>query len=158
MTDAALWTLDAVRKTRASLLDAVDGLPPEAWLVVPDGFSNNVLWNVGHVAVTAELLTYGLAGLDLPAPPAAVAAFRKGTSPSDWSAPPDIGATRRLFLDGVDRLEADVRAGRFDGAPFRSYTTTPGVTLSGLPEALAFNVYHEGLHAGTVLALRKHVG
>ena len=158
MTDATLWTLDAIRKTRASLLAAADGLPAEAWAEVPDGFSNNVLWNVGHVAVTAELLTYGLAGLDLPAPPSVVAAFRKGTSPAEWAAPPALDATRALFLGGPDRLEADLRAGRFDGAPFRSYTTTPGVTLTSVGEALAFDLYHEGLHAGAVLALRKLIG
>ena len=158
MTDG---TLDAIRKTRASLLAAADGLPAEAWAEVPEGFSNNVLWNVGHVAVTAELLTYGLAGLaglDLPAPPSAVAAFRKGTSPAEWAAPPALDATRALFLGGPDRLEADLRAGRFDGAPFRSYTTTPGVTLASVGEAVAFDLYHEGLHAGAVLALRKLVG
>ena len=158
MTDATLWTLDAIRRTRASLLAAVDGLPAEAWAEVPAGLPNNVLWNVGHVAVTAELLTYGLAGLDLPAPAGAVAAFRKGTSPAGWAAPPDVGATRVLLLDGADRLEADLRAGRFDGAPFRPYTTTPGVTLASVDEALAFDLYHEGLHAGAVLALRRLVG
>ena len=158
MTDHALWTLDALRKTRASLLAVADGTPPEAWTETPAGFSNNVLWNVGHVAVTADLLTYGLAGLDVPAPAWAVAAFRKGTSPAEWAAPPDVDAARALLTDGVDRLEADLRAGRFDGAPFRPYTTTPGVTLASVDEALAFDLYHEGLHLGSVLALRKRAG
>lgn len=158
MTDATLWSLDALRRTRQSLVVAADAVPPEAWTETPAGLSNNVLWNVGHLAVTLDLLTYGLAGLDLPAPPEAVAAFRKGTSPADWDAPPDRESTRRLFLLGPDRLESDVRAGRFDGAPFRSYTTTPGVTLTDLDGALAFNLYHEGIHLGAILALRKLVG
>ena len=156
MTGRDLWTLDALRRTRASLLALADDLPAEHWHTVPPGFSNNVLWNVGHVAVTLDLLTYGLAGLDLPSGDA-VAAFRKGTSPAGWSAPPDVDATRRLLTDGVDRLEADLRAGRFEGAPFRSYTTTPGVTLAAFGEALTFDLYHEGIHRGSVLALRRHL-
>ena len=158
MTDHLRWTLDALRKTRRALLAVADGVPPEAWTETPAGFSNNVLWNVGHVAVTADLLTYGLAGLDVPAPPEAVAAFRKGTSPAGWTTPPDAEATRALFAGGIDRLEADLEAGRFDGAPFRSYTTTPGVTLASVDEALAFDLFHEGIHTGSVLALRKHLG
>lgn len=155
MSDATLWNLDALRKTRQSLGPLFDRLSPEAWLDVPDGFRNNALWNVGHVAVTADLLTYGLAGLDVPAPREAVAAFRKGTSPADWSEAPDVGATRGLFDTGLDRLEADYRAGRFES--FRAYTTTPGVTLASVDEAIAFNVYHEGLHCGALLALWKLV-
>ena len=156
MTDRDLWALDAIRRTRASLLALADEIPAAAWHTVPAGFSNNVLWNVGHVAVTLDLLTYGLAGLDVPAGDA-VAAFRKGTSPSGWAAPPDRDATRALLAGGVDRLEADARAGRFDGAPFRPYTTTPGVTVAGLSDALTFDLYHEGIHLGSVLALRRHL-
>lgn len=155
--DATLWALDAVRKLRQSLDAAVADLPPEAWLAVPDGFRNNVLWNVGHVAVTLDLLTYGLARLPMNAPAEAVARFRKGTSPADWDAPPDIGETRRLLATLPDELEADLRAGRFEPYP-RPYTTTPGVTLASVDEAVAFDLFHEGLHLGAVLALRKLVG
>ena len=156
MTDATRWALDAITRTRRSLLAVADSVPRTAWREVPPGLSNNVLWNVGHVAVTAERLTYGLARLDLPGPAWAHDAFRKGTSPADWATPPDVDATVALLDGFAERVEGDARAGRF--ASFRDYTTTPGVTLTSLDEAVAFDLYHEGLHLGSVLALRKLVG
>ncbi len=55
-----------------------------------------------------------------------------------------------LRLGGLDR------AGRFE--TYREYRTTPGVVLASVEDALRFNLYHEGLHLGSVLALRKLVG
>lgn len=153
--DAALRSLDDLRRVRQSLDAAVDDLPPEAWHAVPDGFQNNVLWNVGHVVVTAELLTYGRAGLDLPSSPALVAACRKGTSPDAWAAPPDTAEVRRRLAASPDQIEADYRAGRFQ--TYDPYTTTPGVVLGSVEDALRFVLFHEGLHLGTVRALRRLV-
>lgn len=157
MTDAAtLAALDTIRRLRQSLDGLVAGLSPEAWLAVPQGFSNNVLWNVGHVVVTAEVLTYGLSGLDPNVPAEYVQAFRKGTSPADWDASPDVDGVRRWLTESPDRLKADYRAGRF--VEYREYTTTPGVVLSSVEDGIRFNLFHEGLHLGSVLALCKLVG
>lgn len=158
MSDAPETTLRAlgqIRQTRRALDALTARLGDEAWLAVPDGFSNNVLWNVGHVVVTLELLTYGLAGLDPGVPPEMVAAFRKGTSPAGWDATPDPEAVRHHLHASPDRLEADLRAGRFTG--YREYRTTPGVVLASVDDAVTFDLYHEGIHLGAVLALRKLV-
>lgn len=157
MTDAStLAALDTLRRLRQSLSGVVSGLSPEAWQTIPEGFSNNVLWNVGHVVVTAEVLTYALSGLDTNVPREYVKMFRKGTSPADWDAPPDIDGVRRWLTESPDLLEADYRAGRFE--TYREYTTTPGVVLASVEDGIRFNLFHEGLHIGSVLALRKFVG
>ena len=155
MTDAALQTFDTLRKTRQSLAAVVDALPDAARTAIPDGFNNHVLWNAGHLAATEQGLTYGLAGLPPNVPPEFVESFRKGSSPRDWSRAWTWAEVRDLLLTLPDRTEADYRAGRFEA--FREYRTTPGVVLASVEDAVRFNLYHEGLHLGTVLALRKLV-
>lgn len=154
-SESTLRALGQIRQTRRALDALTARLGDEAWLAVPEGFSNNVLWNVGHVVVTLELLTYGLAGLDLPVPAAMVADFRKGTSPSSWTETPDPEAVRHHLHASPGRLEADLRAGRF--TDYREYRTTPGVVLASVDDAVSFDLYHEGIHLGAVLALRKLV-
>ena len=107
------------------------------------------------MVVTAELLTYGLAGLPLTVPADLVAACRKGTSPAEWTVAPAIADVRSLLMAGIDRIEADLADGRFQD--WRPYRTTPGVVLASVDDALSFNLFHEGLHLGSVLALRKLV-
>lgn len=155
LTESAARALGMIRQTRHALDALTAPLDAEAWTRVPEGFSNNVLWNVGHVVVTLELLTYGLAGLDLTVPAPMVAAFRKGTAPAGWDALPDVEAVREHLHASPDRLEADLRAGRFES--YREYRTTPGIVLASVDDALVFDLYHEGLHLGAVQALRKVV-
>ncbi len=156
MSDDTFTTFDVVRKTRQSLAALVDALPHAARTTIPDGFSNHVLWNVGHVVATEQALTYGLAGLAPHLPDGFMGAFRKGTSPRDWARDWDYEQVRDLLLTLPDQTEADYRAGRFE--TYREYRTTPGVVLTSVEDAVRFNLYHEGLHLGTVLALRKLVG
>lgn len=156
MTDATAFALDALDQTRRTAGDLLDRLPEAAWTAVPDGFRNHILWNVGHIAVTADLLTYGLSGLALPSPDWAVAAFRKGTAPADWAAPPSIADTRALFDTSLAPLRADLEAGAF--SDFLTYRTTPGVVLASVEDAVQFNLFHEGLHTGTIAMLAALVG
>ena len=146
-------TFDTLRTTRRSLADLVDAMSPEMRTTIPDGFNNHVLWNVGHLAVTEQLLTYGLADQPLGVSVEMLAAFRKGTSPREWSRAWTWDEVRGPFLTLPDQTEADARAGRF--ASFREYRTTPGVVLRSVEDALRFNLYHEGIHLGAILALRR---
>ena len=157
MTDAAtLSAFGTLRQTRQSLVAVVDALPDAARTTIPDGFNNHVLWNAGHLAATEQLLTYGLSGLPLNVSAEFVEDFRKGSSPRDWARAWAWGEVRDLLLSVPDQTEADYRAGRFE--TYREYRTTPGVVLASVEEAVRFNLFHEGLHLGAVLAIRNVAG
>ena len=155
--DPTLGALGTLRQTRRALVAVVDALPDAARTAVPDGFRNHVLWNAGHLAATEQLLSFGLAGRDLDLPHGFVEDFRKGSSPLDWRREWAWDEVRGLLLALPDRTEAAYRDGQL-GAFARPYRTTPGVVLATVEDAARFNLYHEGLHLGTVLALRKLVG
>ncbi len=160
MTDApqhaaALAALDVVRQTRRTMAALVDALPDPARTAIPDGFNNHVLWNAGHVVATEQALTYGLSGLPPNLPDGFMPAFRKGSSPHGWEREWTWAEVRELLLTVPDQTEADLRAGRFP--TYREYRTTPGVVLASVEDGVRFNLYHEGLHLGSILALRKLV-
>ena len=155
-TDAAVHLVERIAAARGHLLRTAERVPADRWETVPPGFSNHVLWNVAHVVVTLELLTYGRCGLELAVPPALVAQARKGTSPADWDAPPDRDAVLELATDSTARLARDIGAGWFTA--YEPYDTSAGVRLASLADALAFDLYHEGLHAGAIQALARALG
>ena len=144
-----------LQQTRPLVLRLVDGLSHQDLLTIPTGFSNNILWNLGHLVVTQQLLHYGLSNLPLNVPDELVAQCRKGTSPAAWDTPPDLDEIKRLLIELPRQLEADLETGQF--TTFRSYMTSVGVELVDLKTALSFNQYHEGLHTGSILALRRAV-
>ena len=134
----------------------VDGLSRDQLLAIPASHRNNILWNLGHVVVTQQRLHYRLSGLDMYVTTETEEAFRTGTSPSDWTNTPDVERIRRLLDELPERLRVDLDARRFGG--FRQYTTSTGIVLRSIEDALVFNHYHEGVHMGVMLSLRKLVG
>ena len=122
---------------------------------IPEGFANNILWNLGHVVVTQQMLSYGLAGQPLNVSKEMVTMFRKGSSPKMWETEPDVEAVKALLLELPEAFKKDYEAGKFTA--FKEYQTATGPVLKTIDDGVAFNDFHEGLHLGTILALRKLV-
>jgi len=128
----------------------------EDLFVIPEGFRNHLYWNIAHVVVTQQLITYGLSDLPLKVPPDWVERYAKGTVPDNEAVPDsEITQLEELLLTTIEQTREDFRNGIFK--TYKAYTTSTGVRLGSLEEALAFNVYHEGLHLGAVLALKKAI-
>jgi hypothetical protein len=120
---------------------------------IPRGFNNNILWNLGHVVVSQQLLHYGQAGLPLLVSNATRDQFRRGTSPADWTDEPDDQILLQMAVELPGRLRADYLAGRFKD--YSPYTTLSGIVLPDIESAISFNNYHEGLHMGVIRAMKK---
>ena len=141
---------------RQFILRLTDGLSPAQLRTIPDGERNHILWHLGHLVVTQQLLTYGLAGLPLLAPEALVAQCRKGTAPADWDDEgPDPDEVKRLLVALPQQFDADRASGAF--TDFREYPTSTGVVLRSLDDAVQFNLFHEGLHASAIARQRRAV-
>lgn len=140
-------------QTRTFLSKLIKDYTQEQMEVIPEGFSNNILWNLAHLVVTQQSLHYALSGNKLLVDELLVAENRKGTSPKDWTNPPRKHDILELLETLPKQLQTDYDQGKFQD--YKSYRTSIGITLSSIEEAIIFNNYHEGIHLGTILALRK---
>ena len=57
------YHFETLNITRNNIINAIEGLSLEELNTVPKGFNNNVIWNVGHVVATQQLLCYKFSGL-----------------------------------------------------------------------------------------------
>ena len=55
-----LYDIDIARKNRKIFESFIDRLTLEQLNKVPQGFKNNVIWNIVHCIVTQQLLVYKL--------------------------------------------------------------------------------------------------
>ena len=120
---------------------------------VPDGFSNNLVWHLGHILVVQQLLVYGLSGQPLHIPKKFVAAYQRDTRPEGRADQSEISEIRHWLQETVPLLEDDLEAERFES--FRAFTNSAGFRVTNLQEAITFNNFHEGLHLGYMLSIRK---
>ena len=127
----------------------------EKLLKVPEGFNNNIWWNIAHVVVTHQLLHYALSNLPMHTEQALVAKFRKGTFPEGIPSDEEFNKVKEYLIATPRIARDDYAKGIFK--EFNSYTTSLGVNLKTIEDAMAFNAFHEGLHLGVIMSLKKFV-
>ena len=142
-----------LEQTRRNLLAATAGLSIEQLNKIPEGYSNNVVWNVAHCLVTQQLLHYKLAGEQPYISSELIDLYRKGTKPTKTVSVEEWESIKEMLMEMPQKLKADLEAGMFKG--YTEYTTSFKVTLFNIEEAIRFNLVHEGLHLGYVMAMRK---
>lgn len=146
---------DVLSKGRVLILKVINDFSIEQLNKIPEGFNNNIAWNVAHLLVTQQLLCYKFSGLPLSVSDEMVEKYKKGTSPSDDMSQEEFEDIKRLFLELPNKLEIDFNNGLFQS--YASYTTSVNVTLTDVNSAIVFNNFHEGIHLGVILGLRKLV-
>ena len=149
------YEFELLRQTRKLAFQLAESLSDEQMMAIPPGFSNNLMWNMGHMVVSQQLLCYGLSGLPMKVGDKAIAMLRKGSSPAQWTEKLPFREIKAQMLPSVEALIADYEAGRF--VNFQEYETSYGVMLNAIEDAIQFNNLHEGMHLGYILALRHAV-
>lgn len=123
---------------------------------IPEGFNNNIIWNIAHVVVTLEVLAYKLSGLEVSLDSEMITKYKKDSKPEGAISQNEVNEIKGLLTSSIKKVETDYNAGIFK--TFNEYTvSTTGNTLTNIEDALQFVFFHEGLHYGYVLALLKEV-
>ncbi len=146
---------EVLKKSRELVLNLIDGLTIEQLHKIPEGFNNNIAWNVAHLVVTQQLLHYKLSGLQCLVSDELIDNYRKGTKPSETFTEEELEEVKELLLGLPDTLKEDFEAGIF--TDYTSYKTSTGFVLDSFKTALAFNNMHEGMHLGVIMAMKKLV-
>ncbi|KAF2512035.1 DinB family protein [Flavobacterium zhairuonense] len=145
-----------VQKTiREVLLKVLDNHSLEQLNKIPEGFSNNLIWNIAHCVASQQVLIYKLSGLPTLVSEEFIAKYRKGTKPEGDVSQAEVVEIRNLLSSTLLQVEKDFEANIF--VNYNEYTTSLGFTLKNIHGALDFNNYHEGIHTGIVMSIRKFV-
>ena len=146
---------DILTKTRAIVLYYIKELSLDQLHIIPDGFNNNIAWNIAHLVVTQQLLHYKLSGNDCLVSDELIAAYQKGTSPTVKFSQQAFDEVLELFQGLPSTLEEDFEAGIFK--EYLAYKTSTGFVIDSMEKAIIFNNFHESLHLGVIMSLKKLV-
>jgi hypothetical protein len=145
-----------VQKTiREVLLKILGNHSLEQLNKIPTGFSNNLIWNIAHCVSTQQVLVYKLSGLPMMVSEEFINKYRKGTKPEGNVSQAEVDEIRTLLSTTLEQVQKDFADGIFQN--YNEYTTSMGYTLKNINGALDFNNYHEGIHTGIIMSIRKFV-
>ena len=149
------WAFEQGLKNRAIFKSIIEDCSLETLNKIPKGFSNNIIWNIAHIVVTQQLLTYGLSGLPMMTSDEMVNMFRKGTKPERDLTQNEVDEIKGLLIPTIEKTKEDYYNKVFK--TYQEYTVSTKSTLTNIEEALGFNHFHEGIHLGYILALKKSI-
>lgn len=147
------YIFERYRKVRRYLLETVHDLTTEQFNHIPAGFANNIIWNLGHVVAAQQGVCYARPGKELRVDKDIFDDYKPGTRPGKYVDSMGIDRIKALALPTIDQFEKDFLAGNFSIYP--AWTTRYGVELADIKTATEFLFYHEGIHLGYIMALRK---
>ncbi len=140
-------------QNRKIIYNFLKDTPRAQLLHIPNGFRNNIWWNIAHIVVTQQLLVYKLSGLPMRVSDTLVDKFKKGTVPDGTVTDNEIEMIEGYLISTAQCMQEDYEKGLF--GDYSEYMTSANILLSNVEDAIAYNLYHEGIHLGAILALLK---
>ena len=147
------WTFDICLKNRNILEGFLNQFSLDELNKIPDGFSNNLIWNIAHVVVTQQLLVCRNSQLPMLVSDEMVAKYRKGTKAEQKVTQEEVNEIKTLLFSTLEKTQNDYYNGLFKN--YTEYTVSTKSTLTNVEQALEFNNFHEGIHLGYILALKR---
>ncbi len=122
---------------------------------IPTGFKNNLIWNVGHIITTQQGLIYRLSGLPVLISKEFHNKYKYGTSPSQNTTQEEVDEIKTLLFSTIEQTKKDFADSKF--VEFTPFQTHIGFYLETFNDAINFNNYHEGIHLGFMINIRKFI-
>lgn len=148
-------TFKITRTSREIYRKWLDGYSLEQLNKIPHGFSNNLIWNIGHIMVSQQLLVYAGAGQPMMVSDELVNKYRRGSKPEGDATQDEVNQIKNLLFTTIEKTEGDYKKGLF--TLYNERTSELGFKLSSVEDAIVFNNYHEAIHLGIMMQLRKFI-
>ncbi|MEX1001930.1 MAG: DinB family protein [Crocinitomicaceae bacterium] len=148
--------LELFKKTRENILRLVETLSLDQINKIPDGFTGNIAWHLGHMLVTHKGLVYQLNSVAGNLDQEFVQKYKKDSKPEQPINQGELDYIKKELKSQVKELEEDVNSGDVFGKNI-PYKTAYNYEITNLEDAVKFNNIHQAMHVGYILALKNLV-
>lgn len=148
-------SIDIIRGARKFLLNLIDGISIEKLNEIPEGFNNNLAWNFAHVIANQQILCYRNAGAKPVISDKIIDKYKTGTRPESSIDANEFATLKKYLLSTIDKFEEDSATNIFENYKAFDLKSYPGVRLKNINDAAKFVSFHDGLHVGYSMALKR---
>ncbi len=138
-----------LQKSREAIAAETKTLTSEQLNAIPQGFNNNIIWNLGHIVSVQQLLIYGLSKTPFVVDQFIIENFRNKTKPERIYTKEEIEMIFSSLEMSCVQLQKDYNDNKF-AAPTPFISKSMNTTFDTIEEIITFNIFHEGLHTGVI--------
>jgi len=147
--------IENIKHTRKFIVDGLNDFTIKELNTIPPGFNNNIIWNLGHLVAAQQDLCYQRAGLNMHIDESYFDKYKRGSKPEAPVTETELALIKKLHIETLDLLIADYKTQLFEN--YTPFVTRYGVELKNINDAIHFVLYHEGLHGGIIMMLKRLV-
>lgn len=147
--------IETIKNIRRFLLDLVSELSTEQLNEIPTGFNNNIIWNLGHLVAAQQGICYFRSNVPMVVTEEFFNNFKGGSKPERAFSPAEIDQIKASLIDSLDEFERDLNKKLF--VSYTSVITRYGIEFKHIDDAIDFLPFHEGMHMGVIMSLKKLV-
>ncbi|GAB2684888.1 DinB family protein [Mucilaginibacter koreensis] len=142
------FEFEILKASRARLVQLIATTNHEKLFQIPDGFNNNIIWQIGHCITSQQRHMYMRSRLPMHISVDFEASFKIGTSPRSWKTIPDVNEVKHLLMYTVNQLESDLKSELF--TTYEPFDLPMGFRVNNHMQALQAANYHEAEHSGKI--------
>ncbi len=151
-----MHTLQLIKVLRKSFTALIEELTIEQLNTVPAGFTNNIAWNYGHIAIATEAIFYIRTGVQPDRQMVFSEKYKNGSRPDAFIGREEIEQLKTLMNTLPDQVEQDYRQGLFSHISLCKFTTF-ATEAANFEELTQVVLMHETLHYGYCKAIKRLV-
>jgi hypothetical protein len=143
------FLFDQLQFARQGTLRMIKDITESQADIIPEGFNNNIRWNLGHIYLVHALLAQDRA------PSGYGSLFKMGSKPAEWTVQPPALPELLELLEAQPNQIQEQHLHRLNESITTPVTISSKLTLSTIEECLTFALYHEGGHQQAIKTLKK---
>lgn len=148
-------SIDIMRGARRFIVNLINGISIEKLNEIPEGFNNNLAWNIGHVVATQQVFCYRNAGAKPLIEDAIIDKYKTGTRPEGFIDEREFKQLLQYLATTIDQFEKDATTDMFADYKALDFKSYPGLRVENISDAAQFVSFHDGLHVGYCMALKR---
>ncbi|WP_069659034.1 DinB family protein [Arcticibacter eurypsychrophilus] len=148
--EKTFYTIKAIRE---NFLKLISDLSIESLNEIPEGFNNNIIWNLGHIIASQQIICYELTDNIPLIESQYISDYRNGTKPERFINNTELEVMKSNLLSTIDRTEIDLLNNLFEN--FKVKQLQLGLKLERIQDSLNYVPVHDATHLGYSLALKR---
>ena len=145
----------SIKRSREIYASYLENYTLEQLNTIPDGLRNNLIWNIAHIIVSQQRLAYLLSGNETLISEEFTNKYVNGTIPDGNATQEEVDEIKQLLFSTIEQTILDYENGKFDN--YTETQTRTGFLLTNIEEAMLFNHYHEGVHLGFMMKIKRFI-